>query len=239
MVHDLAALVRARPSRRIDVMDARDEALARIAALRLEAQVPLLVAALSRAGTTPIVLRGPTTLDRLSTPEERAGTSDVDLLVSPRHHRQARRTLASIGFNRVDSVAHADVLRDRDGTRIDLHLTIPSVAVGPTETWRVMCRHVLRSDLGPNRILTLDAAAHVVNLAAHVAAHRADVASRQVEELRLAVTHTEPADRDEADRIAAVLGLTAVVRQVFAGTVAYEQPRRSGRPPEAVDHGLP
>ncbi len=201
-----------------DVADARedgerfDAAMARFAVIvsraemkRTEAQIPALVEILKASDVPVIVLKGPVTRLRLYGPDEARPVADIDLLVSPRAFRSARRALEGEGFERVEVGGHSDALR-RGDRYVDLHLALPYTTVAPNRSFEALATHVVHLGVAGFDVPVLDEAAHVLHLAMHAAQNGFDPDHRSLDEWRRGWESLTSRDRMAADDLAVELG---------------------------------
>ena len=83
-----------------------------------------------------VLLKGPSVARWVYAEDEFRPYSDLDLLVAPGDLRRSLRVLSGLGFERVHSDAHAELLLRRpDQVTVDLHRLIVGVGVRPEEAF--------------------------------------------------------------------------------------------------------
>jgi len=188
-------------------IDARRDALERIATARIEHKVPEVFDLLADASVPAIILKGPVTRHRLYAAGEDRPVADIDVLVRPRHLRRAGRALAAAGFCRYGACGHSDNWH-RDDVDVDLHLAIPFTTVRPAKAFDLLVSRSVGFPVTGHVVDALDEPAHVVHLALHAAQNRFDPSHRSTDEWRRGWASLDAEQRADAGRLAATLGAT-------------------------------
>lgn len=204
---------------------------------RVEEQIPALLDVLDAAGVPAIVLKGPVTRSRLYGPDETRTVADVDLLVPARSHRRARSAMAPLGYTRVVTGIHSDVLRSSHGD-VDLHLALPFTTVPLARAFACLHRHTDHLAVGGRDVAVLDVPAHVVHLALHAAQNSFEPDHRTFDEWRRGLASMQEADRTRAAEVAQRLGVSPVWEAALAALepgadlteLASKLPRRRAAP---------
>ena len=147
------------------------------ASVAVDAVTAEVVTALGGAGIRPILLKGPSIAGWLYGAESPRLSVDVDLLVAPAERYAAEEVLTALGFrpfptNTRDEGKHAHTwVRGGSPVAVDLHLTLPGVAVTDDEAWRVLSRDTEQLSVGGARVDALATHARAMHIAIHAAQH--------------------------------------------------------------------
>jgi hypothetical protein len=142
--------------------------------LVLDAAALETTAALGRAGVDSILLKGPSIARWIYSEDELRTYSDIDLLVAPGDIRRSLRILRGLGFERVHSDAHADLLvRASDHVMADLHRMLVGVGVRPEEAWGELVRETETFQVGDGEVTVFSPAARALHIVLHAAQHGA------------------------------------------------------------------
>jgi hypothetical protein len=171
-----------------------------------------MAGALAQAGVDALVIKGPVTERWLYERGELRPIGDVDVVVDPRHYRQAERVLLEAGFvNRYDGVApewpaeHADRWIAEDwALPVDLHRRLWGFAATPERVWERLWADRVRVRLAGGDGWAPGDAARVALLALHAAHH--GTAEKSIEDLRRAADRVDPAVWAGAAALARELG---------------------------------
>lgn len=181
-------------------------------------------------------MKGPVTRLRLYAPNEPRPVADVDLLVAARGHRRARTAMATLGYRRIVTGIHSDVLRGPSGD-VDLHFALPFTSVPLSRAFAALRDCTGHLALDGHIVPVLDVPTHVVHLALHAAQNRFTPDHRSFEEWRRGFASLHEADRSHAAETARCLGVGPVWKTSIAALepgadlthLASTLPRR--RPP--------
>jgi Uncharacterised nucleotidyltransferase len=136
------------------------------------------IAALSRAGTRSILLKGPSFERWLYASDEPRSYGDIDLLVDGRDFESAGRVLADLGYRQRSEerapthVDHAKVwLRARDNMHLDLHRSLVGVESDEVDPWPILAGQTERMEVGGTEVEILDEPARAMQVALHATVH--------------------------------------------------------------------
>jgi Uncharacterised nucleotidyltransferase len=197
-------------------------------ALLLEVQTVQIAEAMGRRGIRAVVLKGPAFSRLLYNSLGERAYSDIDLLIDPAAFVLAEQLLASVGFERFEldalarqtdpivaqaagaaGAAHAVTwIRRRDNLLVDLHDSLPQVALPAAEAWQVLGRHTQEITLSSGRVETLDTSATAMLVALH-AAHHGPAWGQAVTDLERATQRFESQQWSAALALARSLGCEA------------------------------
>lgn len=157
----------------------RTSLLAVAAELVVETTAAEVVDALERDGVRSILLKGPSFARWLYGPNATRPSVDVDLLISPGDRAAAEGTVTRLGFAPFPSNVPAEDERrhaycwDRDAGLIgvDLHFTLPGVAVSDEDAWCALTGATERLTVGGREIEVLAPASRALHVAIHAAQH--------------------------------------------------------------------
>lgn len=181
-------------------------------------------------------MKGPVTRLRLYAPNEPRPVADVDLLVAARGHRRARTAMATLGYRRIVTGIHSDVLRGPSGD-VDLHFALPFTSVPLSRAFAALRDCTGHLALDGHIVPVLDVPTHVVHLALHAAQNRFDPEHRSFDEWRRGLASLHDADQFRATETARRFGVGPVWKTSIAALepgadlthLALTLPRR--RPP--------
>ena len=204
-----------------------------------------VVRALDTRGIDAIVLKGPTIAAALYAGAPRL-YEDIDLLVDPERHAEARELLGLLGYGPVSTPVidarlerHAEPWgRPTDGALVDLHHTLPWVGVDPPTGWTVFRGEAAPLHVGGADVLGLNPPALAVHVALHAVFH-GSVVEGPLDDLQLAVERWDVDVWSDARRIAeqlgALPGFRAGLEMVPRGrTLAAELDLPQSLPPEVA-----
>ena len=155
--------------------------------LVLDAAAVEVIDALAQSGVRTVLLKGPSISRWVYEDGEFRSYSDLDLLVAPADVRRAVRTLTGLGFDRVHSDAHAELLRRaRDQVTVDLHRVLVGVQARPEEAWSVLIDSTQAFALQGREVEILPEPARALHLALHAAQHGAHD-SKPLDDLAIAL----------------------------------------------------
>ncbi|MEJ7784960.1 MAG: nucleotidyltransferase family protein [Solirubrobacteraceae bacterium] len=174
-----------------------------------------VVSQLRSAGVRAVLLKGVTLERLLYDAGEHRPYGDVDLLVAECELPVAEVTLAALGFSRriedSDFPGH-EPLHGLPWTRgssdlatVDLHTTLPGVAVARPTAWRVLCDETAQINLDGAWVEVLTPAARALHVALH-AAHHGTAAELPMQDLGRALARLPPEAWPHAARLAERLG---------------------------------
>ncbi len=174
------------------------------------------------AGLDPLVLKGPATRAAMGSPDR--PSSDIDLLVAPDEYAAAQRWLKAAGYACRKGV-HADTWTAPGRTDIDLHWTLPRLAVGPKRAWAAIQRHRESIPCSSGSVDVLDAGGRLVHLALHATM---DDTGRPQDDLVTAAARLSEPEWSQAVGLAHDWGISASVAWALTSV---------GRPADAARFG--
>ncbi|MBK9158484.1 MAG: nucleotidyltransferase family protein [Propionibacteriaceae bacterium] len=200
----------------------QQRALARYLVARNDRAAARMVAAFRGAGIEPILLKGAATRTLLDL-DERV-SADIDLLVMPVERRRAERFLRSCGYRRAAGI-HSDSWTHPSDVPVDLHRTLPRIALSPADAAVVLRRHTTTLSVAGQAVLTLDVPAQLVHLAIHATQ---DATDQPKDELALAAQVVGPHDWQAAVVVAHELGVAPTVAWALTSVGAAHMAERFG-----------
>ena len=142
--------------------------------LVLDAAAVAVMDKLRDARVESVLLKGPSVARWVYAENEFRPYSDLDLLVAPGDLRRSLRVLTGLGFERVHSDAHAELLlRRRDQVTVDLHRLIVGVGVRPEEAWAELAAERESLVLRGGQVAVLSQAGRTLHVVLHAAQHGA------------------------------------------------------------------
>jgi hypothetical protein len=207
--------------------------------LRVDSNTAEVLRAFDASGVESLLVKGPSVARWIYDNSEPRGYADCDLLVSPPDLTTAEKVLAELGFEpEVDRHRMPDWwqehavawVRERDGSGIDLHETLPGVGVDPDELWLTLAEHRETIGVGGYPAQTLTTPGRAFMLALH-AAHHGVGWGQFMEDLERGTRMVGFETWRAAAEIAQSLNATAT----FAGGLRLVEPGRS----IASELGLP
>jgi putative nucleotidyltransferase-like protein len=148
--------------------------------LRIDAATIEVLDAFAMAGVEALVLKGPSLMGWLYTPEDARPYLDSDLLVHPEQERGAGEILSGLGFalERDDTqqpewwLEHdAPWFRAEDAVRIDLHRYLDGIGVNPETAWAIFYASAESIPLAGTDAPALGLSARLLNVVLHAAQH--------------------------------------------------------------------
>jgi hypothetical protein len=179
--------------------------------LRLDVAGAEVMRRFGHEGIPCILLKGPAFARLLyETPQERAYI-DVDLLVAPEDYERAGKELERLGFTCSNPAPRIPLDRPMDGRAwvrkdgtVDLHQSVPEVAVEPEEAWSYLWPLTQQEDLRGTPVRVLDVPRRALLVGLH-AAHHGHSSPKGLEDLRRAIHVLDRDTWDEAARSARYL----------------------------------
>jgi putative nucleotidyltransferase-like protein len=142
--------------------------------LVLDAAALELTGTLNEAGVETILLKGPSISRWVYWEDDFRPYSDLDLLVAPGDLRGSLRVLTGLGFERVHSDAHAELLlRRSDQVMVDLHRLIVGVGLRPEDAWAELTSETEPFALQGGEVVALSPAGRAFHVVLHAAQHGA------------------------------------------------------------------
>jgi putative nucleotidyltransferase-like protein len=142
--------------------------------LVLDAAAVEVTAKLGEAGVESVLLKGPSVARWVYGADEFRPYSDLDLLVAPGDLRRSLRVLSALGFERVHSDAHAELmLRRPDQVTVDLHRLIVGVGARPEDAWTEFAAETEPLVLRGGEVAVLSPAGRALHVVLHAAQHGA------------------------------------------------------------------
>jgi hypothetical protein len=170
-----------------------DRAVAQVAAstFRLDIKGAQVRSALRAAGIRSVLLKGRAFAQLLYADSNPRNYFDLDLLVDPQQRPMTEEVLRSLGFERLEaespssetdpaigktiealgSVHGATWVREHDGMAVDLHHSLPQVAVEPSVVWEELSHHLATLNVAGVPTDVLNPAASALLVALHAAHH--------------------------------------------------------------------
>lgn len=192
--------------------------------LQLDGVATRIIAALADIGVRAVLLKGASFRDLLYGIGELRTYSDVDLLISPTHTREAGRALVALGYLDVfagaapsETSPFATEYRGR-GAVIDVHRSLPGVTVPDEVAWDELSRRTATIVLHRTTVEVLDREARCLHVALDAAAdgraHRKGDLERAVDRLPREAWRGAA---QLADRLGALPSLVAALTMVPSG----------------------
>ena len=156
--------------------------------LRLDMLAVQISQELTLAGVPHALLKGPSTATWLYDPPR--GYRDVDMLVPLSRVTDAVEALRASGIATADAggvgeeAQHSLLMHSAAGFEVDLHVSLPTVALHGDRVWNVLAPHVELLELGIGTVPALDEAARCLVLALHAIG---TAVSQPIDDLRQAV----------------------------------------------------
>ncbi len=185
--------------------------------------------AFEAAGVRYVLLKGPTVAQWLYRPDEVRGYLDVDVLGHPADLDRARGVLATKGLELSFLEAalphgrrpHAEAwVNPQSGLSVDLHETLPGVAVDPSAAWLILTERKDLIEVAGLPLTQLAEPARTLVVALHAAHHGVDD-EQALADLARALDRVErPTWRlaaDLADRLRAAAAFAAGLRLLASG----------------------
>jgi hypothetical protein len=176
--------------------------------LAIEATAAEAVEALHSAGIRTIVLKGPALAHWLYDSQSTRLAADVDLLIAVADRSAAETVLAELGYRAFPSnVAGGEIKhahhwdRELNPISVDLHLTLPGVAVSNENAWCVLSQDTEQLVVGGTEVEVLAPAARAMHIALHAAQHGPGFEG-PMEDLERALDQLPPEIWDEAAALA-------------------------------------
>lgn len=153
--------------------------LAALARLRVDAVVVEVAGALARSGVPSILLKGRSIAGWLYDKSEPRVYGDADLLVRKGDQDLAQTVLTRLGFEADRdaswlggwSAPAEPWVRRRDGSLVDLHVSLAGVAVEPEAVWGLLSGSTEAMRLAGSEVQVLAPHARALHLALHVTQH--------------------------------------------------------------------
>lgn len=135
---------------------------------------------LEAAGVSSILLKGRSIADWLYAPTQSRSYGDVDLLVPASRRDRAAAVLMELDFRRERDTSWiagwsnpADPWHRRsDGAVVDVHTSLPGVAVEPEALWKLLSGEVELMRMGGTDVRVLSPRGRALHLALHVTQHQ-------------------------------------------------------------------
>ena len=188
------------------------QAWAAARALAADAATATIVAAVTRAGVRPILLKGPSLAGWLYEPGEVRSYRDVDLLVAPTELARSEEVLVELGYERISyegihRTPHADTWFHDGSLPVDLHRTLIGVSVPPEQAWALLADHTETIDISGTPTTILTPPGRALHLALHAAQHGSEI-SKPLGDLSRALQRARFETWRQASYLARDLGAT-------------------------------
>jgi putative nucleotidyltransferase-like protein len=151
--------------------------------LRIDAATAEVLEALGKAGVEALVLKGPSLVGWLYSPEDAVGYLDADLLLRPGDEATAAEVLTRLDFSPEQDEStlpewwreHGVTwLRSRDGIQLDLHRYLDGVGVDAETAWATLAIPATTIPLAGAQAPALGPPARLVSIVLHAAQHGAE-----------------------------------------------------------------
>jgi hypothetical protein len=161
---------------------------AAVARLRIDSASADVLRAFDDAGVESVLLKGASNREWLGDAGQSGGYADCDLLIHPDHGDEAARVLVSLGFvaeleaERMPTWwrEHAIAwIREQDRATMDVHRTLPGVAVDDRRAWALLTAGAQEIVVGGYAARALAIPARAMHIAIHAAHHGRDSAGRR------------------------------------------------------------